>query len=146
MKTNKPESQYNMIDWWKKAVFENYANFDGRARRSEFWYFRLACLVLYIALMFPVGFIMVLLPDDQAYLGLIPFGLGLLLMIIPSYAVAARRLHDTDKSGWLLLLGMIPIVSYIGGIILLVFYCTEGSRGRNQYGADPKNHETNMLL
>lgn len=62
-------------------------------------------------------------------------GLWWLVMFIPNLAVAIRRLHDTDKSGWMYLLVLIPLV---GGIILLVFYCTEGTRGPNRFGPDPK--------
>jgi len=58
-----------------------------------------------------------------------------LFTLIPSLAVAIRRLHDQDKSGWMLLLGLIPLV---GPIILLVFYCIEGTRGPNRFGPDPK--------
>lgn len=59
-----------------------------------------------------------------------------LAALIPNLAVSVRRLHDTNKSGWMLLIGLIPI---IGSIILIVFFCTEGTQGPNQYGADPKS-------
>jgi uncharacterized membrane protein YhaH (DUF805 family) len=66
---------------------------------------------------------------------MIIFAIAMLGLIIPSIAVAVRRMHDQDKSGWMLLLGLIPL---IGSIILLVFYCTDGTPGPNQYGPDPK--------
>ena len=58
-----------------------------------------------------------------------------LVIIIPSIAVQVRRMHDQDKSGWFVLLGLVP---YIGGIVMLVFMCIEGTRGENRYGPDPK--------
>ena len=62
-------------------------------------------------------------------------GLYTLAVLLPSIAVTVRRLHDTDRTGWWILLGFIPI---IGGIVLLVFYVLEGTRGPNRYGPDPK--------
>jgi uncharacterized membrane protein YhaH (DUF805 family) len=64
----------------------------------------------------------------------IPYCVYALWAIIPGLAVTVRRLHDLDKSGWHLLIGLIPLV---GGIILLIWYCTEGTRGPNRYGPDP---------
>ncbi len=90
-----------------KTCFTKYVDFTGRASRSEFWWWALFCLLV------SVGLSMV----SQTLSGL--FGLATLL---PYLAVAVRRLHDTDKSGWFLLLNLIPI---IGWIILIVFYCME---------------------
>lgn len=110
-----------MIEWYKKVVFENYANFEGRARRKEYWMFFLANMIISFAL----GFI----------LGLISPSLGLvanvysLAVLVPSIAVAIRRMHDVGKSGWFIL---IPIYN-------LILACTEGDRGTNAYGPDPKN-------
>ncbi|MDT7577550.1 MAG: hypothetical protein QOH17_3883, partial [Pseudonocardiales bacterium] len=70
----------------------------------------------------------------SASLGLLG-GLYSLAVLLPSLAVGVRRLHDTDRSGWWLLIGLIPI---IGGIVLLVFFVLEGTRGPNRFGADPK--------
>ncbi|MBE6293284.1 MAG: DUF805 domain-containing protein [Bacteroidales bacterium] len=97
-----------------KSVFSNYANFSGRARRSEYWYFVLFSLI--------IG----LIPIVNLIVGLIS--------IIPSIAVCVRRLHDIGKSGWWLLLCLIPIVN----LILLVWYCTDSQPGENQWGANPK--------
>lgn len=108
----------------RTVIQEKYADFSGRARRSEYWYFALFNLILSIvativdqALPFPILSLVV--------------ALGL---IVPSLAVAVRRLHDTDKSGWFLLLALIP---FVGGIILLVFFCTD-SKADNKYGPNPK--------
>lgn len=103
---------------------KRYAEFTGRSRRMEYWMFYVGVIVaIFVAAMidailgFPILIFIV--------------GLG---SIIPSIAVAVRRLHDQDKSGWFLLLGLIPLA----GIVLLVFYFLEGTKGDNQYGPDPK--------
>lgn len=72
--------------------------------------------------------------DELMMYFLVTGGIYSLITFIPSLAVAIRWLHDTDKSGWMLLLGLIPIV---GGLILLVFYVAEGTRGPNRFGPDP---------
>ena len=155
-----------MIDWYKKVVFENYANFNGRARRSEYWWFTVAHIII------------------VTILSLLDNGLGLtfgsgnsgvlktiysLLIFIPSLAVAVRRLHDVGKSGWLLLIvygliiafavgmfvsgyatGMaggdfgiafiIPVLGIIAvGVWMLILLFTEGDRCTNKYGSDPKS-------
>jgi uncharacterized membrane protein YhaH (DUF805 family) len=122
-----------MIESYKKVVFGNYANFNGRARREEFWFYNLAGLIISIVLMiidqvsgltFGVA--------KTGILGLV-YGLAVFL---PGFAVSVRRLHDINKSGWLLLIILIPL---IGAIWLLVLFCKEGDQGRNGYGEDPKN-------
>lgn len=116
---------------------KNYANFQGRARRSEYWNFFLFYFLIYItlyAMTLGLGFA----TESPVLMGI--FGLLLLIFafgsLIPFLGVTVRRLHDTDKSGWMILIGLIPL---IGTIILIVFYCTEGTRGPNQYGIDPKS-------
>lgn len=110
-----------MIEWYKKVVFENYANFDGRARRKEYWMFFLANFIISFAL----GFIFGLISPSLALIG----NVYSLAVLVPSIAVAIRRMHDIGKSGWYIL---IPIYN----IILLA---TEGDKGQNAYGPDPKN-------
>lgn len=132
----KQESSYNMIDWWKKVVLKNYANFQGRARRAEYWYFAL-CNVIFIVPLYILG--MVGAANDSVALSALGFGLyGIyaLGVLVPSLAVAVRRLHDTNRSGWYYFIGVIPLV---GGILLLVWFFTEGDRFQNNYGDDPKN-------
>jgi len=115
-----------MIEWYKKVVLENYANFNGRARRSEYWYFFLANFIASLVL----GLV-------DSVIGIqILSGIYSLAVLIPSIAVAVRRLHDINKSGWFLLVVLIPIV---GAIWLIIMLCTEGDKGQNQYGPDPKN-------
>ena len=121
-----------MINWYKKVVFENYANFNGRARRSEYWYFALMNLIILIiaaVLDSTLGFNFSPLPYGYLY------ALVALATFIPGLAVAVRRLHDVGKSGWFYFIILIPLV---GAIWLLVLFFTEGNQGDNQYGSDPK--------
>lgn len=132
----KQESNYNMIDWWKKVVFKNYANFEGRARRSEYWFFALGNMLIIIP--FYIVALVGLSADSGVLsgLGFAVYGITALATLIPSLAVAVRRLHDINKSGWNYLFVFIPLV---GPILLLVWFFTEGDRSMNQYGDDPKN-------
>ncbi len=109
----------NGFDYFVK-VYKNYANFEGRARRSEYWYFTLFYYVLAIVLSLIDGAI----GNGVGYLGT-ALALG---TIVPSIAVGVRRMHDVGKSGWYLL---IPIYN-------LVLACTNGDTGTNGYGPDPK--------
>ena len=132
----KQESDYNMIDWWKKVAFRNYANFSGRARRAEYWYFILGNFILIIAF-----YILAIVGVSNENIGLSILGNVVYLVIalgffIPGLAVAVRRLHDINKSGWYYFIVLIPL---IGAIILLVWFFTDGDRFTNNYGADPKN-------
>lgn len=151
-----------MFDWYKKVVFENYANFNGRARRSEYWYFTL----------FNVIFSLITTAIDK----MLNLDIGLntvysLAVFIPGLAVSFRRLHDIGKSGWLLVIiylaiiiaafvmvgasltalaggaspesfgvGMIIALVVVLGLAiwLLVMFCTNGDIGENKYGPDPK--------
>ena len=118
-----------MIEWYLKVVRDNYANFSGRARRAEYWYYTLATLIINLILTiadYAMG-------SDIGILSTI-YGLAVFL---PGLAVAVRRLHDVNKSGWFILIAFIPIIGFIWLLILLA---TEGNYGPNQYGADPKNN------
>ena len=117
-----------MIEWYLKVVRDNYANFEGRARRSEYWYFALANFLIGLVLQVVDHFI-------GFKIGILG-GVYSLAVFIPSLAVAVRRLHDLGKSGWFMLLVLIPIIGWIWLFVLMV---TEGNYGPNQYGADPKN-------
>ncbi len=118
---------------WMIEPLRKYATFSGRARRKEYWWFALFTTML-------SG---VLAAVDTMMIGaekFIEYGTGPLLgmaslaLIVPTLAVAARRLHDRDKSGWWLLLGLIP---FVGAIILFVWFVQRGTIGANRYGADP---------
>ena len=116
---------------WYLHVWKNYATFDGRATRSEYWYFILFNTIISIAL---------LIIDEIATGGILSI-VYLLAILIPSIAVATRRLHDINKSGWWQLIALIPL---IGLIVLIVFYCTD-SKEDNQYGVNPKiDNSTNI--
>ena len=119
---------------WMLMPVRRYADFSGRSRRKEFWMFQLGIFLLYIAVLI-LAAILGAISETLSGIVMIIFAIAMLGLIIPSIAVAVRRMHDQDKSGWMLLLGLIPL---IGSIILLVFYCTEGTPGPNQYGPDPK--------
>lgn len=127
-----------MIEYYKKVVFENYANFSGRARRSEYWYYQLAQFLIFI-LFAVLGVIVGSLFDNTLgglIGGYIVFAVYSLVTLLPSLGVIVRRLHDTGKSGWFYFVSLIP---FVGGIWILVVLCTEGNYGPNQYGNDPKN-------
>lgn len=124
------------MEWYLKVMRDNYANFSGRARRKEYWMFALFQAIIMIVL---------LILDNVLGLGFdiggIPLGYGVLYTIgalahfIPGLAVVVRRLHDVGKSGWFYLIALIP---FIGIIWLLVLMCTDGDKGDNAYGPDPK--------
>ncbi len=103
-----------------------YASFSGRARRSEFWWFFLFSVLVVVA-----G----LLVDALVGTNGIFYGLAVLAVFLPNLAVAVRRLHDIDKSGWSFFLYIIPTAGFV---IATMFNCRQGTRGPNQYGADPK--------
>ena len=104
---------------WYFDVLRKYATFSGRAPRSEYWWFVLINFLIALALA---------LVDHSRML----LRLYMLAMIIPFIALHARRLHDTDRSGWWQLIGVIPV---IGWIILLFFYVSPGTPGTNSYGS-----------
>ena len=102
-----------------EVCFNKFADFNGRATRPEYWWFTLFYILCYI-----VAFAI-----DPVIEVLVWFGL-----LIPGLAVGARRLHDINKSGWLQLISLIPLV---GTIILIVWFATEGEKRKNQYGKPP---------
>ena len=117
-----------------KTCFSKYASFEGRASRSEYWFFVLFTIVACIAAMVTDSLIGSSI-DGEAY-GFI-YLLTALALFVPSISVGVRRLHDTDRSGWWYWLFLLPL---IGGIVLLVWFCQRGSVGENQYGGDPLDH------
>ncbi len=114
------------------SVLGNYATFSGRARRSEFWWWWLALILVGAAFAavgaaFGSGFF-----GDITRIG---YGLFGLLTLIPTLAVSIRRLHDISKSGWWVLIALIPVV---GGLILFVLHVLPSTQGSNAYGAQPR--------
>lgn len=117
---------------WYLHVLRNYANFNGRARRKEYWMFVLFNIIFGIAAMVIDN----LLGIAVEAIGYGPiYGLYSLAVLIPGLAVAVRRLHDVGKSGWMLLVILIPI---IGAIWILVLSVSDSQPGDNQYGSNPK--------
>ncbi len=119
---------------------ENYANFAGRARRSEYWLWQLFTVIVGVgglACLGVLGSYEETHPDNSGLAGGLALGFLLisLALIIPSLAVAFRRLHDSDKPAAWLLIGFVPV---IGWLVLLIFMLTDGTMGPNRYGADPK--------
>jgi len=115
-------------DWYLGIVLKKFADFNGRARRKEFWYFFLANLAISFVLGILSGIPLI------GWLFRIANALFGLAIFIPSIAISVRRLHDTDRKGLWLLLSL----TIVGGIVLLVWACMEGTSGSNQYGPDPK--------
>ena len=123
--------------YWFSMVMNKCAHFDGRSRRKEFWIFELVNILLMLAL-FVGGYAAFgtnVHPDGVQAALYFPFALYVLVSILPSLSVTVRRLHDTGKSGWMILLCLIPI---IGGIIVFVFLVLDSDPGPNQYGPNPK--------
>lgn len=120
------EENYSLIDWTKKVVFNNYANFSGRARRKEYWLFYLATIIVSMVLGFFEG-LMSSSANDFSMLSVILS----LILLVPTLAVGARRLHDTGRSGWWQLLWFIPI---IGWILLIVWLAKDTSPEINKWG------------
>ncbi|MCF7221074.1 DUF805 domain-containing protein [Marilutibacter chinensis] len=123
---------------WMLMPLRRYADFSGRSRRKEYWMFVLFQLIVFAVLMIPVFAGIDTQGGGMGMLSKIGFGLMVIValaLIVPSLAVQVRRFHDQDKSGWFVLLGLIP---YLGGLIVLVFMCLEGTRGANRFGDDPK--------
>ena len=118
---------------WMVTPLRKYASFEGRARRREYWWF--ALFVILVVTLLAVADIILLGVDEFAVYGGGPLvGLGSLALFLPNLAVAVRRLHDHDRSGWYILLGLVP---FIGAIILLYWYVTRGTIGNNRFGSDP---------
>ena len=119
------------MNWYLK-VLKQYADFSGRARRREFWIFSIFNII-FIVIAMELDNILGLTVGGLSF-GIIYF-LYAIVLFIPSLAVSVRRLHDIDKSGWMLLIGFIPI---LGAIWLIVLTLTDSKLGENKYGPNPK--------
>ncbi|MEO7603268.1 MAG: DUF805 domain-containing protein [Sphingomicrobium sp.] len=116
---------------WAKRPLQKYAEFTGRASRPEYWWFVLAQIVVMLVAMFLDSMLGTDFGGSGYGLIYLVVALGLL---VPAIAVGIRRLHDTDRSGWWLLIALVP---FVGAIILIVFLASEGTSGDNQYGPPP---------
>lgn len=124
---------------WYLHVLKNYATFSGRARRKEYWMFFLFNVLISLGL----GVL-----DVVAGTYSVEYETGFfsalysLLVLIPSIAVSVRRLHDTNRSGWWVVISLIPI---IGVLVLFVFTCLDSQPGTNRFGANPKEASSQTL-
>ena len=118
----------NFVEIALFEIIKKYAKFEGRANRPQYWYFVLTQFLAFfiLELLCVIPFVNII-----AGLALLVLWLGL---IVPGIAVSVRRLHDTNKSGWWLLLCFVP---FVGAIVLLVWMCSEGTKGANKYGDEP---------
>jgi len=121
------------MDWYLKVMRDNYANFNGRARRKEYWMFTLFFMLFAFAFAFVIG-VLSALGETAATIGVILIVVWYFAHLVPSFAVTVRRLHDTGKSGWFLLLSFIPF----GNLVIFIFTVMDGDSGDNDYGPDPK--------
>ena len=114
------------MEWfnWVEQVLRNYAQFNGRSRRKEYWYF----MLFYYCVVFAFSLLSVLT------FGWILLQLFLMAMLIPSLAVTVRRLHDVGKSGAWILVGLVPI---FGWVVMVIWLCQDSQPGSNRYGANP---------
>lgn len=115
------------------SVFKNYANFNGRARRSEFWFFELFNLIIYLAVSI-IDYFVTGGSDSLSFIAIL-YWLYNLAIIAPSLAVSWRRLHDIGKSGACTLFILIPL---IGWIFLLAWWAKDSDMGENRFGPNPK--------
>ncbi|WP_406061500.1 DUF805 domain-containing protein [Micromonospora sp. NBC_00860] len=116
-----------------KSVFSQYVGFSGRARRSEYWWWTLFTILVSIVAAILDSALGLTFVDGSTtgFIGLI----ASLALLLPSLAVAVRRLHDTDRTGWWLLIALVP---FVGAIVLLVFFVLDSTPGANRFGPNPK--------
>jgi uncharacterized membrane protein YhaH (DUF805 family) len=121
------------MDWYLEVV-KKYAVFTGRARRREYWMFTLINSLVIFGLVFISTFTADTKSSvsEMAVVVAIGYYIGI---ILPALGVSIRRLHDTGRSGWWLLIGLVPL---IGSILVLVFMVLDSQPGPNQYGSSPK--------
>ena len=124
---------------WYLHVLKNYATYSGRARRKEYWMFFLFNVLISLGL----GVLDVVAGTYSVEYETGFFsGLYSLLVLIPGIAVGVRRLHDTNRSGWWILISLIPI---IGVLVLFVFTCLDSQPGTNRFGVNPKEAASQTL-
>lgn len=138
-------SSSNILSPWGyyKKVWSQYGDFRGRARRREYWWFYLLNMLGVLLLMVPVTVVDAASESVLPFLTVVPLILYVIAVVIPYLAVTVRRLHDSGRSGWWMVLlqfvfGFLPYLNLIGGIVMLVFLCTDSEDGPNQYGPNPK--------
>lgn len=115
---------------WFLAVLKKYAVFSGRARRKEYWMYMLFYVIIIVVLSIVDAMVFSSSEGGIPILTTI-FSLG---MLLPSLGVSVRRFHDINKSGWWILIGLVP---FVGFFIFLYFMIKAGDSGSNTYGDDP---------
>jgi uncharacterized membrane protein YhaH (DUF805 family) len=115
---------------WYMVPWKKYAEFSGRAGRAEYWTFSLINIVILLVLLV-IAAVSASTSHDPFGPAMVVYAAFALAELIPALAVSVRRLHDTNKSGWWILIGLVP---FVGGIVLLVFFLMEGTPGPNQFG------------
>jgi uncharacterized membrane protein YhaH (DUF805 family) len=119
---------------WYLLVLKRYAEIEGRSRRKEFWMFNLINFIISMLIYVPAIYIAAAY-DNQALI--VIYWLYSLALLVPSFAVSVRRLHDAGKSGWNLLIGIIPLIGFIW---LLVLFVSDSQEGSNEWGPNPKSN------
>jgi len=130
------------MNWYLK-VLRQYADFKGRARRKEYWMFALVNIIIALILVAIIALTVNQETGEPSTIGMVAIGILViyaLATLIPGIAVSVRRLHDSDKSGWLYLISLIPF----GSIVLIVLFCLDSTPGTNQYGENPKGQMQNL--
>lgn len=137
-----PEVDVKWYQWWLLVMQTKYAQFDGRARRKEYWFFFIDQLLIVWGTVTALVIAETVISGGNGLAGngmlILPGVFNLvfsLATLIPGLAVTIRRLHDIGKSGWWLLIAFVPL---IGALVLLLFVVREGDRETNEYGPDPK--------
>lgn len=119
------------MNWYLESL-KKYWDFEGRSRRTEYWMFQLFYVLLFVPIMILDAIISAMI--GSGFIGLTI--IYIVVMLVPNFSVSVRRLHDTNNSGWMLLITFIPL---IGGIWLFVLNVTEGDKVQNKYGVNPKS-------
>ena len=135
--------QKTLFKYFMDCLKYHFKDFDGRARRKEFWGFTLFYMIIsFIPIILIIAILAAVLSDDgsiggSVFLSLLTILLLIanLVLIVPALAVTVRRLHDIGKGGAYIFIGLVPVVGYI---LMLIMLCSEGTRGDNMYGPDPK--------
>jgi uncharacterized membrane protein YhaH (DUF805 family) len=126
------------MSWFVEAL-KKYAVFSGRSRRKEYWYFVLFVVIITVALN-----MLDLLVGTHTRSGVgVLSSLFSLAVLIPSIAVSVRRLHDIDRTGWWVLISLVPL---IGWIVLVVFHVQDSTPGSNRFGLNPKSTEYQSMM
>ena len=105
-----------------QTCYKKFFDFSGRASKSEYWWFQLYNAIIYVLTLVFQGDLTLL------------FSILIIVNLIPIWAAAVRRVHDSDKSGWMVLISVIPII----GLYVIVLLIQDGSKGKNRFGAKPK--------